>query len=169
MAADELFDVDVEEVSRDLLPPSKRSLTIVTWMWSLLKPVQDLIDDNFDVFRPLKIQETKYNSQKIVFEKIINNELGIFSSPLAFIETNARDTNGAFITNGDTDAFFVANSSAFLDDFIGDAYGLITEPNFTVFVPNFVFLSLSQMELDELNATIDKFKIAPMTHEVVGF
>jgi len=169
MAANELFEIDTEKVSRELLPPAKRSTTQRTWLISLLKPIQTLLTDMFDVFRPLKIQETNYNSQKIVFEKILSDQLSIFAAPFVLIETNPQDTNGIFLTNGDDNAFVMSDSENFLDDYLGIEYNVVTNPDFTVLVPNLVFLTISQEALDEFNATIDKFKIAPMTHNVIGY
>ena len=67
-----IYEIIASERAIESMPPVLRQEPMNAWLRSLMAPIQELIDDFNTVYRPDVEKRTKYNSQKVVFEWLLN-------------------------------------------------------------------------------------------------
>ncbi len=169
MDYDQIYTVDFKLVADRTSPPTKRGVIFAALFRALLKPLKDLRDDLFDTYRPDVSQRTKYNSQTVVMEQILNNLAGISMAPLIYIEnkTILAEMNFFYNEAEGFPAHYFANEAEIPDTpiyFFNDDEQ-IEEFDFIVWVPD---ASFADWEI-RIRAEVDKYKIAGVNYDVQSY
>jgi hypothetical protein len=103
-----IFNLNVDLVVREFLPPDKREDVEISWLNALLAPLQTLHDDTFLVYKPDVKARAKHNGQKVVLESILNDTFGVVGPQFILIDN----------TGDNVVADILYNESEGLPDFI---------------------------------------------------
>ena len=149
------YDIDFKKMVEQLLGALLRKVKRVAWLTAGLKPLRG-IHDAFLTYTDKIVNEIKWNGQTIKLEQLLIEKFG----EGIYIVNNQLEINGAFVGAGNDVAWFIGAG----DDnaqFIDETYD-ITGASFTVYVPNTIVFTQSEME-----AFINKYKLHGTTYEII--
>jgi hypothetical protein len=91
-----IYDIDFNKTSEDFIAPGKRFPVIQAILSMLNKPLQDFHYSTMILYRNDVLKRTRYNSQKIVMEEILNSVFGITSGPRIYLDSTDNNKDPLF-------------------------------------------------------------------------
>ena len=104
-----IFIIDWYRFGRLLVPPFLRKIKHIVWIYSLLKPIEDLSLE-FRVFRENSIYRVTHNGQVFSLENILNDQYDK-SSRRIFI-TDSLDLDASYVYPESDNKIVIINSEA---------------------------------------------------------
>ncbi len=164
-----IFNINFAQLAERISPPFKRGEKVLLWYKDILSPLQTARDDFFNVFAPDIEDRTRYNSQVLVLEKILNDTFGINAAPFIFIQ-NQESTVDELIFRKEVEAYppiFFRNEGEVPDSpvYFRNESETVTEFDFIVFVPIALFPTIE----DQVRALTQQLKIAGVNFDVQSY
>lgn len=162
------YVVNIFDLIVDLLPVKLRQVVQVFWLYALLKPTRYLLEQ-FTTFRADTIYEISRTGQVIVLEDLLNDKFDPNDAYPTFLITDP-DQVLAHVSlfldvenQADTEAYLASEipPGEALQLFLASEYA--SDVDFIVNYP--LGLSFNQ---EQLEACVDKYKIAPKRYKVVS-
>lgn len=115
----------------------------------------------------------KFNSQKIIFEYVLNLYLNDTPTklPLIYTTRNTIDVNGFYLGVDGISELGELGADSTQDDYLGTSYTL-NQYSFTIYVPILLYTSLAATSADRLERVkniADKYKLAGTTYDVITY
>tara|TARA_R110000868_G_scaffold38092_1_gene133829 strand:+ start:795 stop:1328 length:534 start_codon:yes stop_codon:yes gene_type:complete len=171
-----IYEIIASERAIESMPPVLRQEPMNAWLRSLMAPIQELIDDFNTVYRPDVEKRTKYNSQKVVFEWLLNEAFGTtFVQPngVSDIYIENHTTNNIQYTylfnNTENLPFYFYNNTESTPKYLSNNTEYFAPFDFTVWIPYAVWLALAASDANRnaiVQSVVDKFKIFPLTNDI---
>lgn len=171
-----LLDFSIQTAGVELLPPGYKKPKHVAWIESLLKPLQDYLDNTYKPKAQDLNNKIKYNGQTIVLEGVLNHELGRIAGPFIYIENNRGSKPVLYFHNeaeGFTPHYFDLAPEAPV--YIWTQAEVAPVFNFTVWVPVAAYqdyntansTALTQAEyLALVDSLVKKYKISGVNYNI---
>ncbi len=179
------YSIDFKIVAERLLPPFMRQPKQLSWINSLLTPLQEARDNFFDVYYydgGVSIldgsdnfglnERLKYNSQTILFEYILNKEFGVVSAPFIYIENFVGGLDTVYLTettSASPPTYFGDSPNQVDTIFIGNEEDYIPAFDFTVWVPLALYNSLGASIAERtarVQFEVNKYKIVGVNNNI---
>jgi hypothetical protein len=146
------YDIDWSLLIKRVLPTQKRDVWHVEWLESALKGIRIVYDD-FTTFKTTTLTTLSYNSQRLLFEKAINDQVDE-TLQRVYIDNSADDIEESFcyqIAEAQEDAFcYQLAEEPFSGRYTYQLIEYITPLDFTVYVPN-VLINSTQTIIGIIN------------------
>jgi hypothetical protein len=171
-----IYDIDFSLVAERLLPPNKRNPVMLAWITALFTPLQQLHDDIFTNYRPDVIFRTRYNSQTIVLEGILNFIFDVQSVNKIYIDNTDNNLDQVFFykeTEGYLPVFFSTETEDEPVYFYNEDEYLV-DFDFIVYVPSTWTdsstsgRSFSDFDL-QIENEVEKYRIMGTNYEVLSY
>jgi hypothetical protein len=165
-----LFSINFKLVADRILPTHKRGFVNLSWLGALLTPLQTFRNTVFDTFRPDINTRTKYNSQTVVLEQILNDVYGVTVAPFIYIVNSEGTTVDALIFRNEAEGFppiFFRNDSEIPDApvYFRNESETLTDFDFIVHVPAALFAT----DENQIRATINSIKLIGVNYDVIPY
>lgn len=151
------YDINWDLLVKRMLPTSKRSTWHLEWLDSVLNGVIVLYND-FQTFKSSTLTELSYNSQKLLFEKALNDNFDATEKRI-YIDNSADDLEDSFcyaISEGEEDAYcYKLTEEPFSGRYTYRIFEYVNPLDFTVFVP----LALTSLT-ENIKALVNFYKLA---------
>jgi hypothetical protein len=163
------FDLSFQQLALRISAPFKRGANLTLWYKDILSPLQTTHDDIFNVQAPLLEDLTKYNSQTLVLEDILNTTYGVVVSPFIYIQNNTSIVDQLVfrkVVEGYAPTYF--RHEAYVPDtpiYFRNSTEAITEFDFVVFVPVALFPTIE----DQVRALVEDLKIVGVNYDVQSY
>jgi hypothetical protein len=161
-----IYNRDIELLVKRLLPTRKRAQWHIDWLISLLKGVQNLYND-FLTFQSATLLQLSYNSQKLLFEKAINDDCDPVLNRI-YINNSADDLEASycyFLSENQDDAYsYNLSEGAFIGRYMYSIFEYFTPYDFIVFVP----LALVNLQA-KIRAIVEFYKLAGKRYTINFF
>lgn len=182
------YSINFEIVAERLLPPFMRQPKQLSWLKSLLTPLQEARDNFFDVYYydgGVSIldgtdnfglnERLKYNSQTILLEFILNKEFGVVAAPFIYIQNFVGGLDTVYLTDeitGDVPTY-VGDSPNQVDTvFIANEDEYSPANDFTVFVPIALYTTLGTTNPERdarVQKEVNKYKLIGVTNNIQSY
>jgi len=151
-----IFLVDFTLLITHLLGSFLRRIRMIAWLACLLAPVKILHAD-FRKFRDDKLRELSYNSQTMMFEKLLNDKFPNPANRIYIQNVNSVTVRNYIYNLSENERpLYISNLSENpKEPYIQSLIELNSDYDFIVFVPASLTFDLNQM-----NAIIRKYKLA---------
>jgi hypothetical protein len=158
-----MYSWDSNFIVGNLLPFKKRGIKMVDWLLSLIKPIETKHDEIFNNDYDGIKDRAYWNSQTMVLEYIINNEVGgTFSNTgtsSVYIEHNV-ETDIVYLYNdnengGSNYVVFYKENESGVTPILYNYLEFLFIPNFVVFIPQFLSNSV-----EVINRLVRRLKLA---------
>jgi hypothetical protein len=159
----DIHNVIIDKFINDYLPPFLRQRKMFLFLRSLLAPLQTFRNNLVNNYHPLIERKARYNSQVIVFEKLLNDTFNTGTD--IFINAAARIERFYFANEAENQPKYFANESEDQPQYIGDAKEYSPLYDFTVNVPQLVYTA----SYGRIKATIEKYKLVGVNYNIVAY
>ena len=155
---------DTNEFVLQYIPPFLRHAKLVGFLRALLAPLVSYRNRLVLVTYPDIERRARYNSQVIVFEKLLNYEMGYSNGEITI--QDGTPVGRIYTSNADEhDPVYFANTDENAPVYVGNATEYITAYDFVVRVPQ----SLYDNRLGKLKGLVNKYKLAGVNYSVVAY
>lgn len=145
-----------------MLPPFLRQPKTFQYLHSLLRPLQTFRDGLVFTYQPLLEQKARYNSQVIVFEKVMNTELNTSG---IYINTAGRVNRVYFFNHVELFPRYIFNNSEGKPLYLGNKVEYNPAFDFTVNAPQAVY----NTSYDRLKGVIEKYKLVGVNYQILPY
>ena len=151
------YSVDFDLLIKRLLPTQKRDTWHLEWLASIIKGVKNIYDD-FTTFKTETLRQLSLNSQKLLFEKAINDDVDSTLKRI-YIDNSADDLEDSYfyqLSEGQDDAFcYKLTEEPFSGRYMYSIREYLSPYDFTVFVPTALI-----NEVEKIKAIVNFYKLA---------
>lgn len=131
------FDHDITELVKSAVPPKKRSISVISFLKSLVYPLQYLASRD-SIYFNREVVRAQYNGQKIVMQTALNDELLLAANTIVVVTVDDSGA-GMFVGNtGEVPVTYVGNKSESGITWMGNSAesGIPLEYDFKIQVPS---------------------------------
>lgn len=160
------YDIDWSLLIKRILPTQKRDTWHIDWLMSALKGIRNIYDD-FITFKSDTLRILSYNSQKLLFEKAINDDVDP-TLKRVYIDNAADDLEDSFcyyISENQEDAYcYQLAEEPFNGRFTYRIIEYVFPVDFTVYVPT-ALTNATQ----KIRAIVNFYKLAGKRYIIIYF
>jgi hypothetical protein len=155
---------DIAEFVLQYLPPNLRKAKLVSFIRAILTPLISFRQTLVTIVYPDLEQRARYNSQVIVFEKVLNREFLYLNSEITIDSDPDTDHVYTYRAN-EAHPVFLSNATEGKPVYLKNHPEYQSPWDFTVRVP----LSLFNTKLPKLKATINKYKLVGTNYRIITY
>ena len=147
-----VFNVNMDLIIKEYLPPDKREDVQISWLNALLTPLQTLHDDTYLVYKPYITDRAKQNGQKIILESVLNNIFGVVGPQFIYIDNSGDNvTPDIFFNESEGLPPFTLHNESEAEPhvYFNNESELTNNRNFVVFVPLAVYTAVGEPAIKE--------------------
>lgn len=165
-----MYTLDFRYWIKLLLPPKWRNGFTIALLFSRVKPLQTLLDGDFNSFMNDARRRAKFTGQVIYLEKMLNDDFNAGGQDPIFIQdtANIEYTYLANASEGYPPSYF-ANTAENAPVYLCNASEYGVGNTFIVMVPTLLFATLQLNNndgLDKMKAQVNYYKIAGKTFTI---
>lgn len=162
-----LFDITWRKQGGNLLPPGKRSASMVDFMAALLSPLQS-VTSSVGQFATEQEKRARFNGQKIVLQAALNDIFLISEAPFIVVETQTAVAYGNFIygESEGVDVYTFGEAESEPTIYIFDESEAVDEYDFLIKIP--VALYSSELER-RVRAEVETYKMYGKSFNVITY
>ena len=160
------YNINIDSIIEKMLPTQKRDVWHIDWLLSAIKGVKTVYDD-FLIYRDATLLTLSYNSQKLLFNKAINDSCDSTLKRI-FIDNAADDLEDSYcydLTEGQDDAYaYKLTEETFLGRYTYQLIEYNFPIDFTVWIP--IILTTST---DKVKTIVNFYKLAGKRYKISYF
>lgn len=157
-----IHDVNIDRFILRYLPPFLRTERTFLFLHSLLVPLQTFRNTLVNTYHPLIERKARYNSQVIVFEKLLNDT---FACTGIFINSSARVNRVYFFNDIENQPKYLFNASESLPFYLGNHSEYLPQFDFTVNVPKVVY----DASYARIKGVVERYKLVGVNYNIVTY
>lgn len=157
-----IHNVDIDKFILRYLPPFLRAQKTFIFIHSLLVPLQTFRNNLVNTYHPFIEQKARYNSQVIVFEKLLNDT---FNTTGIFINAAARINRVYFFNEIENQPKYLFNKSEIKPFYLGNHIEYIPAFDFTVNVPQLIY----DASYARIKGVIERYKLVGVNYNIVAY
>ncbi len=158
------YSFDIADIVDKQLPTRKKGARHLDWLFVLVNSLTFAFD-KFTTFRDSSLKELSYNSQTIIFEKMLNDNVDNTLRRIFVDNTFDNTAKVHLVAKGeDAPTFLFDISEGEPATFLRDPSEFIQDFDFTIFVP----VALTDQET-LVRALANKFKMSGIEYTIVFY
>ncbi|WP_046245015.1 hypothetical protein [Hymenobacter terrenus] len=160
----------IAQYARLYLSPLLRGDRLISFLSSLLAPLQFWRDQRTNTVYPDLERRARYNAQVARFERALNTLFNVTTTPGIYIDDSASRNRTYLYRTIEEQPLYVYTAAENVDDpstilYLFSAPEYFPVYDFVVHVP----MALYNSQLPRLNSLIRKYKLAGTTYSIVGY
>ncbi len=154
-----MFNIDINTIIRQILPPFKRSQSILEYLRAAVHPLIEL-HQNFLEQRQKTLEYLAYNSQVIYLERLLNQVFNNGNTGI-YISDAVQFDYWFLYNNAEQHPQYLYNTSENQPVFLYNEQEFDTNYDFIVWVPTAVTFNINRMR-----ALINRYKLAGKRYDI---
>lgn len=162
------YSIDFKKIFVQFVAPSKRFERNLSWIKSLVSPLNTVHNEFFNVFLKEQRYIVKRNGQTLILENTLNNAFNPDFIPPIYIDNTGDDIEGIIFYNSfeTYPPVIFYNESENIPVYWYNYAETFQNSDFKVFVPNGVLLNYT---VDRIKFEINKFKPAGKKYTIINY
>ena len=168
MAASNYGKIDFRRQVIMLLPPILRSISVVDWLSSLVKPLDTVMDDDWDYIYSQYIKG-HLTGQKMVMQEGLNFLFGITISPFIIVETSKNEGTTLYAFNeAEGTTSYIYNEAEGTTVYVLNESEAV-QPGGTDFIVKMPTVYASPENVNRLIQQVDILKVVGTTYQIITY